>query len=141
ADDCVTTPIRVPELLGRIRTQLRATSEVRAARAALRQATTELERAREDAVNNRRLVDILHEVTGELSATEIHRILARRVARALEISHCSVVLGQTGDVVGTVVAAAEDPSVTDLEVRLDRYPEILMALESGRAVLVQEATA
>jgi len=141
ADDCVTTPIRVPELLGRIRTQLRATSEVRAARSALRQATTELERAREDAVNNRRLVDILHEVTGELSATEIYRILARRVARALEISHCSVVLGQTGDVVGTVVAAAEDPSVTDLEVRLDRYPEILMALESGRAVLVQEATA
>ena len=101
-------PFRVPELLGRVRTQLRASGQLRAARAALRDTAAELERARGDAVSNRRLVDILHEVTGELSATEIYRILARRVARALEISHCSVVLARPGDVVGTVAAAVED---------------------------------
>ena len=138
-DDCVSKPYRVPELLGRIRTQLRASSQLRAARAALKDTAAELERAREDAMSNRRLVDILHEVAGELSPTEIYRILARRVARALEISHCSVVLARPGDLVGTVSAAHEDPSIQDLEIRLDHYPEISAALDSGRPVLVEDA--
>jgi two-component system cell cycle response regulator len=139
ADDTVSKPYRVPELLSRVRIQLRAAGQLRTARSALHDATLELERAREDAVSNRQLVDILHEVTGELSAPEIYRILARRVARALELSHCSVVLGRAGDVTGVVAAAVEDPLVSDLEVRLDRYPEIIGALESGRPVLVQDA--
>src|SRR5262249_22676780 len=71
ADDCVSKPYRVPELLGRMRTQLRACAQLRDARAALRDTAAALERAREDAAHNRRLVDILHEVTGEVSATEI----------------------------------------------------------------------
>ncbi len=138
-DDCVSKPFRVPELLGRVRTQLRASGQLRAAREALKDTARELERAREDAVSNRRLIDILHEVTGELSATEIYRILARRVARALEISHCSVVLARPGDIVGTVAAAHEDSSIHDVEVRLDQYPEITAALESSRPVLVEDA--
>ncbi len=138
-DDCVSKPYRVPELLGRVRTQLRASGQLRAARAALKDTAAELERAREDAVSNRRLIDILHEVTGELSASEIYRILARRVARALEISHCSVVLARAGDVVGTVAAAHEDSAIQDVDVQLDHYPEITAALESSRPVLVEDA--
>jgi two-component system cell cycle response regulator len=139
ADDCVSKPFRVPELLGRVRTQLRASGQLRAARALLYETTAELERAREDVANNRRLVDILHEVTGELSATEIYRLLVRRVARSLEISHCSVVLARPGDAVGTVAAAAEDASIQDVEISLDGYPEIRTALESERPVLAGDA--
>ena len=100
ADDFVSKPFRVPELLGRVRTQLRASGQLRAARAALRDAAAELERARGDAVNNRRLVDILHEVTGELSAAEIYRHPRAARGAALEISHCSVVLARAGDAIG-----------------------------------------
>ncbi|MEP6492648.1 MAG: diguanylate cyclase [bacterium] len=139
ADDCVSKPYRVPELLGRVRTQLRASGQLRAARLALEDAAVELERARGDAANNRRLVDILHEVTGEVSAAEIYRILARRVARALEISHCSVILAKSGDETGSVAAAAEDSTIADVDVRLDQYPEIATALETGRPVLVDDA--
>src|SRR5581483_10792678 len=92
-----------------------------------------------DAASNRRLVDILHEVTGELSANEIYRILARRVARALEISHCSVILARQGDTVGTVAAALEDSTVRDVEIRLEQFPEIRAALESERPILVEDA--
>jgi DNA-binding response OmpR family regulator len=60
ADDCVSKPFRVPELLGRVRTQLRASSQLREARSALAETAAELDRAREDALSNRRLVDILH---------------------------------------------------------------------------------
>ncbi|HEY9228346.1 MAG TPA: diguanylate cyclase [Gemmatimonadaceae bacterium] len=139
-DDCVSKPIRVPELLGRVRTQLRASNQLQAARALLRDTTAELARAREHAVNNRRLVDILHEVTGELSATEIYRLLARRVARALDISHCSVVLARQGEMIGTVAAAAEDPTIQDVELELEDYPEITTALESERPVLIGDAS-
>ena len=132
-------PFRVPELLGRVRTQLRASGQLRDARAALRDAATELDRARGDAVNNRRLIDILHEVTGDLTATEIYRILTRRVAQALGISHCSVVLARPGETVGTVAAAAENSRIHDVEIQLDRYPEIAAALESDHPILVEDA--
>ena len=85
ADDCVSKPFRVAELLGRVRTQLRASGQIRAAREALREAAAELERAREDATNNRRLVDILHEVTGEVSATEIYRMCGACAASDLAL--------------------------------------------------------
>jgi two-component system, cell cycle response regulator len=139
ADDYVTKPFRVPELLARIHTQLRAQSELRAARTALAVARAELERAREDVASNRKILDILNEVTGELSATEIYRILVRRVSRALALSRCSVVLATAGDVTGAVVASFEDPATPNLEIQLDRYPEIIGALESQRPVLVRDA--
>ena len=138
ADDYVTKPFRVPELLARIHTQLRAQSELRSARAALAAARAELARAREDVASNRQIVDILHEVTGELSAMEIYRILARRVSRALALSRCSVVLASAGDAVGNVVASFEDSGTPNLEIRLDRYPEIVAALETQRPVLVRD---
>ena len=139
ADDCVSKPFRVPELLSRLRTQLRASTQLRVAREALRDTAAELERARGDAMSNRRLIDILHEVTEELSASEIYRILARRVSRALEISHCSVVLARPGDVSGALAAAVEDSTIQNIDIPLDQYPEIGLALESSRSVLVDDA--
>ncbi len=138
ADDSVTKPFRVHELLVRVRTQLRAIEQLRSAQTQLREATAELERVRGDALSNRRLVDILHDVTSELSASGIYRVLTRRVAHALSISHCSVVLTRPDDGVGVVVAAFEDATVHDFEIRLERYPEMRTALASGRPVLVED---
>ncbi|HEY2163700.1 MAG TPA: response regulator, partial [Gemmatimonadaceae bacterium] len=100
ADDWVSKPLRVSELLGRVRTQLRASDQLRAARSALHDTTVELERVREDAANNRRLVEILHEITGELAASEIYRVLARRIARSLGVPRCVVLLARPGESTG-----------------------------------------
>lgn len=96
----------------------------------------ELQRAHDEIDTNRQLVEILNEVTAELTAAEIYRVLARRVARALDLRHCSVVLASPGELTGTVVATYDDPSITDLQVQIARYPELLTALRTGRAVLV-----
>ena len=138
ADDSVAKPFRVPELLARVRTQLRASEQLRAARSALKETSAELERARVDAVSNRRLVDILHEVTGELSANEIYRILVRRMAWALELSHCSIILARAGDSVGTVAATHDEHGARETEIRLEQHPEIRLALESVKPVLVAD---
>jgi two-component system cell cycle response regulator len=83
-------------------------------------------------------VDILHEVTGDLSVAELFHLLVRRAARALGVSHCSVVLARPGDAQAVVVAAFENPGLQHLSIQLDRYPELKAALESGQPVLVED---
>jgi two-component system cell cycle response regulator len=138
ADDWLPKPIKVSELLARIHAQLRARAEVRLLREALFRKDEELERALDDIATSRQLVEILNEVTAELTAAEIYRVLARRVARALDLRHCSVVLASPGDATGTVVASYDDPSITALQVQIDRYPELLASLRTGRVVLVAD---
>jgi two-component system cell cycle response regulator len=77
-------------------------------------------------------------VTGDLSSDEIYHILARRVARALSLSRCSVILAKPGDRVGIVATAFDNPALRNFEIHLDRYPEIRSALDHGHPVLVED---
>jgi two-component system cell cycle response regulator len=138
AADFVRKPFRVKEMLARIQAQLRMRAILRSANDALRHAEAELERVREEAENRRKLVDILHDVTDDLSSDEIYHLLARRVARALDLTHCSVILARQGERPRVVATAFEQASARNFELDLDRYPEIRAALDSGRAVLVED---
>jgi len=124
AADFVPKPFRVRELLARIESHLERGRALRA--------------AREEAAARAKMVDILHEVTDSLKPDEIYHILARRVARALSKSRCSLVLAKPGDVFGTVVAAYENPMLRNLRIQLSRYPEILRALETDQPVIVAD---
>lgn len=137
AVDFIRKPFRPKELLARVQAHLRHGAVFRATRAALQRTQDELHRAQEDAESRRKLVDILHEVTGDLSVSELYQLLVGRAARALGVSHCSVVLAKAGTRTATVVAAVENPKITSLEVSLDRYPELEAALETGQPVLVE----
>src|SRR6266850_325300 len=99
-----------------------------------------LAQAREEARSRAAMVDILHEVTDSLKPDEIYHILARRVARVLNISKCSMVLAKAGDETGVVVAAYENPMLRNLQIELARYPEIRQALTTGRLVLVEDVS-
>jgi two-component system cell cycle response regulator len=136
ANDWLPKPLNVAELLARVEAQLRLRAEVKRLREALSRKDEELRRVLDDMAATRQLVEILNEVTADLTAAEIYRVLARRVARALDLRHCSIVLAAPGEPTGTVVAAFDDPSVTDLQVRIERYPELSEALRLGRPVLV-----
>jgi len=124
AADFVPKPFRVPELMARIEAHVERGKALRA--------------AREEALSRAKMVDILHEVTDSLKPDEIYHILARRVARALNKSRCSLVLAKPGDVFGTVVAAYENPMLRNLRIQLGRYPEILKALETDQPVIVED---
>ena len=138
AADYIRKPFRVRELLARIQAQLRNRAALSLALDQVRQGAAELVRAREDAESRRTMVDILHEVTDELSPEEIYHVVARRVARALNTSHCSVVLAKSGDKVGIVATAFEDPSVINYRIQLELYPEIRSALATQLPVLVED---
>lgn len=138
ASDYIRKPFKPRELVARVQTQLRLSSVLRSARTELRRAEADLERARGEAESRRKLVDILNDVTGELSADEIYQILAGRVARALSLARCSVILARPGDERGIVASAFDAPALRNSEVDLHLYPEIRTALEEGRAVLVED---
>jgi two-component system, cell cycle response regulator len=140
ANDWLSRPLRASELVARVTVGAEQGVGGRGAREALLRRDEELARAQEDIATSRQLVEILNEVASELAAAEIYKVLARRVARALDLRHCSVVLAATGEAIGTVVAAYDDPSIADLQVRIERYPELLTALRTNRAVLVPDVS-
>jgi len=138
AADFIRKPYRPKELLARVQAHLRMGALLRSTRAALMRTEEQLVRAQQDADSRRKLVDILHEVTGDLSVSELFHLLVRRAARALGVSHCSVVLARPGEPQATVVAAFENPGLQHLPVQLERYPELKAALDSGQPVLVED---
>lgn len=138
AADFIRKPYRPKELLARVQSQLRMGALLRSTRTALQRSEELLARAQQDADSRRKLVDILHEVTGDLSVSELFHLLVRRAARALGVSHCSVVLARPGDAQASVVAAFESPGLQQLTVELERYPELRAVLESGQPVLVED---
>jgi two-component system cell cycle response regulator len=112
--------------------------EIQELRAALRKAESEIQRLLDEASARGALVDILHDVMGSLSMGELFHMLARRLARALNLSHSSVIFAKCGDTMGTVASAHEDPQLENLQVELDKYPEIEAALASEQPVLITD---
>lgn len=113
-------------------------NEVRALRAALRKAEAELQRFREEEESRRHLVEVMHEVMGNLPSEEILHLLVRRLARALNLSHASVIFGNPGDATGVVATAFEQPQLHDLEIELAKYPEVVSALNGRIPVLIPD---
>ncbi len=112
--------------------------EIDKLRTALRKAEAEVQRLLDEAAARGALVDILHDVMGSLSMGELFHMLARRLARALNLSHSSVIFARKGDTMGTVASAHEDPQLENLQVELDKYPEIGAALASEQPVLIPD---
>ncbi len=135
--DFVPKPLRVAELLARVQAQLRMRTVLRNAFESLRSTERELVRARDEAETRREVVDILQEIHADLSPDGIFTVLARRLTRVLSAADCSVVLAQSGDRIGHVVAAYGSGSMRQGPLALDQHPEASAALEHGRIVLVE----
>ena len=137
AADYVRKPLRVRELRARIEALLRMRAILRSAHDTLREAREALHRVQEQADKRRHLMDILHDVTDDLSTGEIYHLLARRVARALGLNQCSVVLTRQGGLPRVAAYAYETGISPDFVLSLEKYPELQTALDTGRPVLVE----
>jgi two-component system, cell cycle response regulator len=113
-------------------------NELQSLKLALRNAEAELQRVRDEVETRRDLVDILHEVMGDLPTDEIFHFLVRRLARALRLSHASVIRANPGARTGIVATAFEQPHLHDLEIELDRYPEVVEAFNGQIPVLIPD---
>ena len=84
------------------------------------------------------VVDILQTISASLHFEEILQIIARKLGEAFGLDRSSIFLaGERSDV--RLVASYEDPSIRNLVVDLDRYPELKRAFKSGETVFVPDA--
>jgi PAS domain S-box-containing protein len=126
ADDFVRKPLRDAELIARIRSQLRLRASVR-----------ELARKEQDA---RVMVELTQALTSSLDFREILATVVRRIAEAMRVERCSIVVAREAGDVGYVLVASDDSRVRDLPIDLERYPEIQRVLQTRRPLTIDDAT-
>ena len=95
----------------------------------------ELSRERDNLAS---VVDILQSISASLHFEEILQTIARKLGEAFGLDRSSIFLaGERKEV--RLVASYEDPSIRNLVVDLDRYPELKRAFKSGETVFVPDA--
>ena len=96
----------------------------------------ELQRERDHLVA---VVDILQEISTSLHFVDILQTIARKLGEAFGLDRSSIFLAGDSEEV-RLVASYEDPSIRNLVVDLNRYPELKRAFESGETVFIPDAT-
>ncbi|MBC7170907.1 MAG: PAS domain S-box protein [Polyangiaceae bacterium] len=128
ADDFLIAPVRGPEMIARMRSQLR-----------LRAYTKELAHEKHDA---QVMLELTQALASSLDFREILYTVVRRIAEVIQVSRVSVVLApepEQGDV-GYVVVASDDEQLSNLRLDLTKYPEIQQVLRSRQSLTIRDAT-
>jgi GAF domain-containing protein len=85
------------------------------------------------------VVDILTQISASLHFVDILQTIAHKLGHTFGLDRCSIYLaGDSKDV--RLMASYEDPSVSNLIVDLNRYPELKRAFESGETVFIPDAS-
>src|SRR5947208_12877429 len=102
----------------------------------LRARLAELQRERDHLVA---VVDILQEISASLHFVDILQTIARKLGDAFGLDRCAIFLsGEHNEV--RLVASYEDPTIRNLVVDLNRYPELTRAFDSKETVFIPDAT-
>jgi len=101
----------------------------------LRARVTELQRERDQLTA---IVDILEEISSSLHFVDILQSIARKLGETFGLDRCAIFLSAQQDEV-RLIASYEDPTIRNLVVDLNRYPELKRAFESGETVFIPDA--
>ena len=95
----------------------------------------ELQRERDHLVA---IVDILQEASESLHFVDVLQTIARKLGETFGLDRCAIFLSGDKDEV-RLVASYEDPTIRNLVVDINRYPELKRAFESGETVFIPDA--
>ncbi len=86
------------------------------------------------------LLEITQAATSSLELDQILKIALEKLSRVIVNDRCSVVLVEGANTrQAQVVASAENPTVSALQLDLARYPELRRALETRQPVYIEDA--
>ena len=102
---------------------------------ALRARVVELQRERDQLTA---IVDILEEISSSLHFVDILQSIARKLGETFGLDRSAIFLSAQQDEV-RLIASYEDPTIRNLVVDLNRYPELKRAFESGETVFIPDA--
>lgn len=100
-------------------------------------------RAQLDALTRERdqllvIVDLQQELGGSLQVAEVLQRIARRLGELFGLDRSSIYLAGERQREARLVATYEDPSLSNLVIDLDRYPEVAHAFASGQTVFIPD---
>jgi len=107
--------------------------------AAQRRAWESREELRRRERDLRELVDLTRTFAGSLDEGALLHDVTRRLAAALALRRCSVVLTGGDAAQGQVIATSDDEAIARRTIELQKYPEIREALRTRRPVVVENA--
>lgn len=84
------------------------------------------------------IVELLQEISATEHFVDVLQTIARKLGDAYGLDRCAIFLTGENDEV-RLVASYEDPSIRNLVVDVNRYPELKRAFESGEAVFIPDA--
>lgn len=124
ADDYITKPFDGQELLSRVRAHLRS-----------KELYEQLEEEKKDLAE---ILNIMELMTSTLKSNGILYTLVKKIADHAKIDRCSIVkIGNKKDI-AYVIATHEDPTIKNLPIHLDKYPEIRLALRTKEPVIIDD---
>jgi two-component system, cell cycle response regulator len=123
AVDFLTKPFRLGELLARVDAHVGRYRELR--------------RARGEAALRAQAIDVVRDLNSVVTADEMFRLVARRLASIWQVSRCSAFLDE-GEGLCRVAASSDSEEAVGSLVRLTFYPEIEAALDRSEPILVED---
>ena len=87
------------------------------------------------------VLEILKAISSKRHTHDILFVFVEQVARVVETRRCSVVRVWDSTDHAHVLASHEDSSVLDRQIALEKYPEVRLALETGKKVVVNDVHA
>lgn len=125
ADEVVLAPLEVPVLVTRARRLISAEKTQRKAHclAALQEA----------------LLDILRFGALGGDSPEMLRQALIVASEVMEFDRASLIAHAIGSELGYVIAATDEPELAHFAITMDKYPELVAAMETGKPVLIDDA--
>ena len=100
----------------------------------LRSRIAELQRERDHLLA---VVDILQDISTSLHFVDILQTISRKMGESFELDRCAIFLSGDANEV-RLVASYEDPTIRNLVVDLNRYPELKRTFETGETVFIPD---
>ena len=86
------------------------------------------------------VIDILQEIAGSLHFVDILQATARKLGETFGLDRASIFLVERNGRQVRLVASYEDPSIRNIAVHLEQYPELERAMRTGETVFIADVS-
>jgi DNA-binding response OmpR family regulator len=124
AADLIMKPIDGYELLARVERQLETKEKL-----------DRLTGEKEDLLRIQKMIHTLYE---KKTIYDLLYTLVRTLAEVMQLERCSFVRIRNGHTVGVVEASSDSPRVRNLEIDLEKYPELVEVFQSRQTLLIPD---
>lgn len=86
------------------------------------------------------IMDVNKALFSTLDTKEILFLIVKKISEIIQVARCSIILIDKDMSIGQIIATYEDPALNTLTIDLNKYPEIVKAVEDDKMVLILDAT-